>query len=127
MTLTIEHETIFCAVARDGTAGGCWKMGGEDKPPTISVFLEEFDTGQSRLIGIRAKTRAPCRIAHLQRVMHQVGTQDRFVSLAAETHDVRPGVWPGASSNAMSLASMCSSPIRSACPALKIGKTLSVM
>jgi hypothetical protein len=56
----------------------------EDKPPTVSIFLEEFGTRRSRLIGISAKARAPRQIAHLQRVMHKVGTQDRFLSPANE-------------------------------------------
>src|ERR1700731_2287381 len=96
---------IVGSIAHNRAAGGLRKMRREDKPPAISMLLEELDTRQPRLIGIHTKARAPCRIAYLQRVVHQVGTHDRFVSLA----------------------SICSSPIRPACPDLKMGKTLSVM
>src|SRR5262245_8557199 len=93
--LTIEHETISGAIAREGTAGGRRKMRREDKAPAVSMFLEEFCTRQSRLIGIGAKARAPRRIAHLQRVMHQVGTQDRFLSPAIESHERQAGGMAG--------------------------------
>ena len=68
--LAIKYEIIFRAIARNHAAGGRRKMRREDKPPAVSVLLEELDTRQSRLIGIHAKARAPCRIAYLQRVMH---------------------------------------------------------
>src|SRR6516165_6632337 len=87
MTLAIEYETISRAISHDGSAGGCRKMRREDKPPTVCMFLEEFHTRLSRLIGIRAKARAPRGIAHLQRMMHQVGTQDRFLAPAGKSHE----------------------------------------
>src|SRR5262245_34176117 len=82
---------IFPAIARDRAAGGRRKMRREDKPPAVSVLLEELDTRRSRLIGICAKARAPPGIAYLQRVMHQVGTHDRFTLSAAESHEREPG------------------------------------
>src|SRR5262245_32015197 len=89
--LAIEYEIIFCAIARNRAAGGGRKMRREDKPPAVGVLLEELETRPSRLIGIHAKARAPCRIAHLQRVMHQVRAHDRFGSPAAEPHEREPG------------------------------------
>src|SRR6516165_9189941 len=89
--LAIEYEIIFRVIASNRAAGRRRKMRREDKPSAVSVLLEELDTRQSRLIGIHAKARAPCRIAHLQRMMHQVGTPDRFVSPAAEPHERESG------------------------------------
>src|SRR5262249_58114776 len=90
-SLAIEYEIIFRAVARNRAAGGRGKMRGEDKPPAVGVPLEELETRASRLIGVHAKARAPCRIAYLQRVMHQVGADDRFPLPAAEPHEREPG------------------------------------
>src|SRR5262245_52536311 len=89
--LAIEYEIIFRAVARNRAAGGRRKMCREDNPPAVGVLLEELETRLSRLIGIHAKTRAPCRIAYLQRVMHQVRAHDRFAFPAAEPHQREPG------------------------------------
>src|SRR5262245_38126913 len=90
-TRAIEYEMILRAIARNRAAGGGGKMRRQDQPPAVGVLLEELDTRPSRLIGIDAKARAPCRIAYLQRVMHQVGTHDRFLSPAAEPHEREPG------------------------------------
>ena len=91
-------------------------MRGEDNSPTVSMILEEFNTGSSSLIGVCAKARTPCRISHLQWVMHQVGTQDRFLSPAAQAHEreARRVAWRRLQCD-------------STCPDLKIGKTLSLM
>src|SRR5262245_61865946 len=88
--LAIEYEIIFRAIARNRAGGGRRKMRREHKRPAVSVLLEDLETRQSRLIGIHAKVRAPCRMADLQRVMHEIGAQDRFASPVAEPHEREP-------------------------------------
>jgi hypothetical protein len=88
--LAIEHETIVRAVAHYYASSRRGEMRRKDKPPRIGVGLKEFNPRAPRLIRMRAKSRAPCRVADLQRVVHQVGTQDGFLPSAGEPYHCEP-------------------------------------
>src|SRR6266436_4409991 len=86
----IEDETIVRTVAHYYASRRRGEMSRKDKPPRIGVGLEKFNPRAPRLIRMRTKARAPCRVADLQRVVHQVGTQDGFLPPAGEPHHCEP-------------------------------------
>jgi hypothetical protein len=65
----IEHKTIVRTVAHYYAPRRRGEMRRKDKPPRIGVGLEKFNPLAPRLIRMRTKARAPCRVADLQRVV----------------------------------------------------------
>src|SRR5690348_12676314 len=84
--LATEFKEEFAAVALKGAASRRREMRRKDQPAGAGMGVEEVPAGNPRLHGVGAKARAPVRIAHLERVMHQVGAKDGFVAAGAEPH-----------------------------------------
>jgi hypothetical protein len=68
----IEDETIVETVTDYYACRRRGEMRRKDEPSRISVGLEKFNPRAPRLIRMCTKARAPCRVADLQRVVHQV-------------------------------------------------------
>src|SRR5262245_3910705 len=74
----------------DSSAGRARKMGREDQPASIGILLEKIDAGLARHVRIDAEPRAPFRIAELQRMVHQVGGEERLTAARAKAEHLLP-------------------------------------
>src|SRR6185503_20990379 len=93
LALAGEGEAEILAIALDQAAGRVREMRREDQPARVGLLVEKADAGLAGLCRIGAKPGAPLRIPDLQRVMHQVGTEDGLAATTAKPdHELSGGV-----------------------------------